>query len=349
MEEKRISNPCEVTIMIPCFNMEKKIHRLLDSLLSQTRRTFKVIVVDDGSKDNSKAVIEQYAKRFETDGLSFQYVYQDNAGAASAINNALKLVDTEFFCLPDADDYYDNTYIEECVSFLKYNINCGIVFTECRVFKEENMKNPVMFFKRADGFKGSRKELFRDFYWDRNVWFCPQYMIRTETFVKANNGMEIAGGKHGQNYQMILPVVYHSDFGYINKPIYNYIIYKNSDSHGKRTIEQRFIHFDGGAELLNDVFRRIGLTGEELLFYQKEVEQKVAIQKACVACEYDEKGLFEKYYRQIDKSYMPLKLERIYNRRNWPLAFALESYGIRLRRQIGSSTIAFRIKSLMSK
>lgn len=349
MKERLNNNSESVTILIPCYNMEYKIHRLFDSILRQTRRSFKVIVIDDGSNDNSKSVIEGYIKLFDLEGLSLQYIYQSNAGAAGAINNGLKMVDTEYFCLPDADDFYSDTYIEECVSFLDHKPNCGIVFTQCRVFREQDLSRPVMFFKRGDGFQKKREEIFRDFYWDRNVWFCPQYMVRTSAFFKANNGMEIAGGKHGQNYQIILPVAYNTDFGYIDKPLYNYIIYKNSDSHRTRTLEQRIAHYDGGFNLLYDVFHRIGLEGDELKYRVMEISQKLAIQKANTALEYGNKDLFADYYNQINKNYLPIELDGIYKRRNWPFFFVIESYKRRLRKQLSATSFAYFIKSLFAK
>ena len=82
----------------------------------------------------------------------------------------------------------------------------------------------------------------------------------------------------------------------------------NSDSHGKRTLEQKFVHFDGGFELLSDVFHRIGIQGDELKFCLMEITQKLATQKASASCDYGNEQLFAHYYSQIDKKYRTLRL-----------------------------------------
>ena len=311
--------------------MEGKIHRMLDSLLAQTKKSFVIYVIDDGSKDKSKDIIVSYIQRFESNGVKLNYIYQQNAGAASAVNNALKYVNTKYFCLPDADDFYDVQYIEKCVDFLNSNLDCGIVFTKCNVFKENDLSKPCSFFKRSDHFKCERKKIFRDFYWDKDVYFCPNYMIRTDAFLSANGGYEIVGGKHGQNYQMILPMAYHSDFGYIDEFLYNYIIYKNSDSHGKRSLEQRFAHVDGGKDILMDVLNRIGVKESELDYYKKEIFQKNAIQKAYIACDYANRILLEKYYKIIDKKYLSSRLKLLFFVRNIPFSLQLYSFCKKIR------------------
>ncbi|NMA23548.1 MAG: glycosyltransferase family 2 protein [Spirochaetales bacterium] len=81
----------------------------LDSLLSQTHKDFEVIIVNDGSVDNTEGVV----KRYSAQGLEINYVYQDNAGVAAARNKGLDLATGEYVCFLDADDYYDSMFIEK--------------------------------------------------------------------------------------------------------------------------------------------------------------------------------------------------------------------------------------------
>ena len=118
-----------VSIITPCYNGEKLIHRLLDSILSQDYPSIEMIIVDDGSKDKTHDVIENYINKFKQKGYNLLYLYQDNAGQAAAINKALPEVNGEFLVWPDADDYYSCcTSISEMVkAFYSLDDSYGIV------------------------------------------------------------------------------------------------------------------------------------------------------------------------------------------------------------------------------
>ena len=81
-----------VSILTPCYNTGKYIHRLLDSVLSQTYSAIEMIVVDDGSTDNSKDIIKSYIPKFEARGYELKYLYQENSGQSVAIQKGLHLV-----------------------------------------------------------------------------------------------------------------------------------------------------------------------------------------------------------------------------------------------------------------
>lgn len=339
----------KVTVIIPCYNMELKISRMLNSLMTQTSREFKVYVIDDGSKDKSKAVIEDYVERFARLGISLNYIHQDNAGVSAAVNNGLKRVDTDFFCLPDADDYLEATYMEECIGFLMSHQDCGIVFTQCNVFHQNQLGKRIGLLQRKDAFEKPKIDICKDFIWGNGVYYCPNYMIRTKDFKIANGDLQIEAGRYGQNYQILLPITFSTRSGYIAKPLYNYIIYNQSISHGKRTIEQRYMSFDGGTKSLHETIKKMKLDEDIECEFHYQIEQKNAIQKAEVACEYGDKKLFEEFYGQIDREYLSSKLKRIYNRRKWPLLFKFESFKIRSRKMLSGSDLTYKIKSFLSK
>ena len=74
------------------FTGDPKIHRLFDSLLNQTYNHLQIIVVNDGSTDNSEDVIMDYEKKFLNQGQMFVYLKQTNGGLGSAINTGIKHV-----------------------------------------------------------------------------------------------------------------------------------------------------------------------------------------------------------------------------------------------------------------
>ena len=79
-----------VNVLIPVYNGARYIHRLFDSLLIQTYSNIEIFVVDDGSSDDTKSVIESYIPKFAEKKYKLNYIYQENAGQSAAINNGLK-------------------------------------------------------------------------------------------------------------------------------------------------------------------------------------------------------------------------------------------------------------------
>lgn len=92
----------KVSVIVPCFNSEKYISKALDSLLSQTLDDMEIIVINDGSSDNSKEIIDEYYKKYPD---KIRVYHQENKGIASVRNYGLSLVNGEYFGFLDSDDY----------------------------------------------------------------------------------------------------------------------------------------------------------------------------------------------------------------------------------------------------
>lgn len=103
-----------ITVFTPTFNREKTLKRVYNSLLNQTYKDFIWIIVDDGSKDNTKNIVNDFVKENKID---IKYIYQENQGKHIAINTALNVVDTEFFIIADSDDSFLPESLEV---FVKY-------------------------------------------------------------------------------------------------------------------------------------------------------------------------------------------------------------------------------------
>jgi glycosyltransferase involved in cell wall biosynthesis len=92
------SRSIQISVLVPCFNAAKFLGAALDSVLSQTWQNIQIIVVDDGSTDDSVSVAQSYASR------GVQLIQQANAGAAAARNRAFEASSGEFVLYLDADD-----------------------------------------------------------------------------------------------------------------------------------------------------------------------------------------------------------------------------------------------------
>lgn len=91
-----------ITVFTPAYNRAYCIHKLYASLKSQTNQNFKWLVVDDGSTDNTKELIDRWA---EEAVLDIEYIYKQNGGMHTAHNIAYQNIDTELNVCIDSDDY----------------------------------------------------------------------------------------------------------------------------------------------------------------------------------------------------------------------------------------------------
>lgn len=98
----------EFTIIIPVYNAEVYVAKCLNSVVQQSFKDFNVVIVDDGSKDNSGKIIDAYASKYN----NFMVIHQDNQGVSVARNVGIKNSDSEYICFLDADDYIENNFLE---------------------------------------------------------------------------------------------------------------------------------------------------------------------------------------------------------------------------------------------
>jgi len=89
------------SVIIPCFNSQDTIKRALSSVINQSLKEFEIIIVDDGSTDKTKNIINNF---FKDKRIVHQYIYQENKGASSARNNAIKNSKGKYLAFLDADD-----------------------------------------------------------------------------------------------------------------------------------------------------------------------------------------------------------------------------------------------------
>ncbi len=107
-----------LTVFTPAYNRAHTIGRTYESLCRQTSKDFEWLVVDDGSKDNTRELVEGWIKEGKID---IRYVYQENQGMHGAHNTAYDYIETELNTCIDSDDFMPDDAVEKIVSFWKEN------------------------------------------------------------------------------------------------------------------------------------------------------------------------------------------------------------------------------------
>ena len=112
-----------LSIIMPVYNAEKAVEKAIKSVLSQTRKDIEIVIVNDGSKDSSGAIIE----RFALEDSRIVYINKEkNAGLSAARNSGLEVISGEYFTFVDADDWIEPDFYEK---LLVYNTEADVIVT----------------------------------------------------------------------------------------------------------------------------------------------------------------------------------------------------------------------------
>lgn len=121
-----------LTVIVPAYQVERYLGECLDSLVAQTQNAIEVIVVDDGSKDNTGKIADTYAKQHPD---LIRVIHKENAGLGAARNTGLSVTTTPFVAFLDSDDWYYPGTIRSIVVRLKEEVEePDIVFMQPKVF-----------------------------------------------------------------------------------------------------------------------------------------------------------------------------------------------------------------------
>lgn len=104
----------KVTIVIPIHNLEKFLKRCLESIRKQTYPNFEVLLIDDGSTDNSEKICKSFVERDDR----FKYFYQNNSGVSKARNLGIKKANGKYITFIDGDDFINSNHLQTMVDGL---------------------------------------------------------------------------------------------------------------------------------------------------------------------------------------------------------------------------------------
>lgn len=137
-----------VSIIIPTYNHGRYLRDSIESALKQTYPHTEVIVVDDGSTDDTRAIVARYPVR---------YFFQSNQGTSAALNNGVRLSRGEFFMAVGADDMIAREYVAKTMGVMLKDKHTGLVYTGGRFFGEsENAILPRKLYHRFSVLIGGR-------------------------------------------------------------------------------------------------------------------------------------------------------------------------------------------------
>jgi len=299
-----------VSIITPCYNGERFVHRYFESILSQTYPNIELIFVNNGSTDKTDKIAISFRSKLEEKGVVFNYIYlKDNIYASGAISEGLKNFNGEYLTLPDSDDIIYSNNIEKKVDFLEAHKEFGIVICQCNVVNENDLTKSVGTLKRKKPF--GEDKFFEDIVMQRNLFYTQcGYMYRASAFLDANPKRNIAISKYGPNFQLMLPVFYKYKCGYIDEVLADYLV--RADSVSRTTTAVSFDTIYESENLLVTTLNSLSIPDKE--YYIGLAKNNYIIKRFELACKNKDNRLIEKTYNEV-------KSNNLDNRRSKQLYF----------------------------
>lgn len=162
-----------VSIIVPVYNVEKYLERCLLSIINQTYRNIEIILVDDGSKDNSGKICDNFAAK----DIRIKVIHKISGGVSEARNTGLDNVTGEFICFVDSDDYVHEDLIKQnleklieknadMICFNRYVVNNNEILKRINIYNESMSTYDVI--------EGIWKKKLSTVVWDKmykkNLW-----------------------------------------------------------------------------------------------------------------------------------------------------------------------------------
>lgn len=119
-----------VSVVIPAYNCDRYVGQAVESVLNQTYSSFEIIVIDDGSQDNTREALQPYSQHI-------RYVYQTNQGVSVARNHGIQLASGEFIAFLDADDLFTPDKLETQLTLFEAQPELGIVHSGWRRINQQ--------------------------------------------------------------------------------------------------------------------------------------------------------------------------------------------------------------------
>lgn len=137
----------EVSVIVPIYNAHKYLKRCIRSILDQTYENLDIVLIDDGSQDNSLEI----CKRFEKEDQRVRVFHKENGGVSSARNYGIKKAQGEYIVFIDADDRVETSFIESLLAKAKENsiVICSFVYGDeggnisasCEMLEDSNLND----------------------------------------------------------------------------------------------------------------------------------------------------------------------------------------------------------------
>ncbi len=215
-----MNNP-KVSVILTSYNKEAYIGKAIESVLGQSFNDFELIIADDGSSDNSLALINKYAEKDERIRV---YYFEKNKGIPSAHNMAISMSNGKYIAMIDCDDFWEKNKLEKQVGFLEDNPEYGACFSWIKVVDEKENEVSSEECEYRDVMWNSENhtqgEWLRLFFTEGCKLGNPSMLVRSS--VISEIGGYTYGLKQLQDYDLFIRILKKCNVYIINEKLVNY-------------------------------------------------------------------------------------------------------------------------------
>ena len=129
----------EISIVVPVYNVAEYLRKCIDSILAQTCRDYELILVNDGSTDESPKILEEYAMLFP----HIKLIHKPNGGLSDARNEGMKAATGKYISFIDSDDFIEPTMLEECLKKLRETDADLVIFDYYQYYQATGKKEVI--------------------------------------------------------------------------------------------------------------------------------------------------------------------------------------------------------------
>ncbi len=220
-----------LSVIIPVYNLEKYIGRCLDSVCKQTYRNLQIILINDGSTDNSLSICEKYAEK----DFRIEVYSQENKGVSSARNNGLTKAKGDYITFVDGDDYLECDAYQKVMD--KIEDNDALFFGFVERYEEENVNkivSPVM-----TGIVDPDTALYYCFLPLGYHAFSCNKVFRTKLVKDKSFNAELKVGEDECWLSEVVPKL--NNVVLINEPLYYYVQREGSAMHSEYKVDEKWL------------------------------------------------------------------------------------------------------------
>lgn len=177
-----------ISFIVPVYNVENYLSQCVDSIITQKESNFELILVDDGSTDNSGLICDEYKEKCN----KIKVVHKDNGGLVSARKAGLLLADGDYIACIDGDDWIENDYLTKINNIFK-NSNPDIIAFNFRKIGKAKNKKMLYFSNETYNDEKIKKEIFPCLIQDKNgKYFSPSLInkiIKKDIYKESQNNV----------------------------------------------------------------------------------------------------------------------------------------------------------------
>lgn len=207
----------KISVIVPVYNNEEYIEKCIKSITNQTEKELELILVDDGSKDDSGKICEEYSKKDNR----IKVIHKQNGGASSARNKALDVCEGKYVTFVDADDYIEKDYLKKMVQKIEEKEADVIGCAANKIYYNSTEKN-----NQNEDYELDNDTFTKWLFLQKGIGICRCKLYKREVIGSIRFHENLKVGEDTYFNLMISKKI--NKFYMLNEPLYNYVVNQNS-------------------------------------------------------------------------------------------------------------------------